>query len=407
MIVAAVVAFVVAAAPAAASPVLVDVTEVNDSAWHVGDVVFVAVDGANLRATPESNGKLVALPAFGSEVVILEVKPEPVKVGESLQRWYRVKAGGAEGFLFGTTLTPLLGKKNLDDDNNVEGFSVTFTGKHVPLVRLWNVEDVFALASVELKSPGAGAQASFFDVASVAGHGLIGVRTCLKDVCRDALIGQHQARALVVAEAAGVSSSPPAVRVSAEELEHKLTNTFPEPRRAPTADQLIAFFGRDCAGVVTVDVDEMGMPAPRPACGARDFEQNCSPDRYGCEALGEACLDRCAQPCMGCQSTCATACDGCKSKCKGELLCLRGCAQSRSTCHSKCLTLSQTCRDSGCSSVVATCEERAVERMATECGDACGALKACQEQLYSPGEWAKCPVKGMSPWCVAACSADN
>ena len=89
----------------------------------------------------------------------------------------------------------------------------------------------------------------------------------------------------------------------------------------------------DCNYVFMAKFDNMGEEGEKNECEARDFEQNCAPDRDGCGEKKEKCKDACSQPCDACQAKCAATCTACKKG--GDN---RACAEARDVCRQGCLT---------------------------------------------------------------------
>lgn len=393
---------------------------------------FVDVDGANLRASPALDGALKAVPAFGDVVTVLEVQA-PVQLGDLTDRWHRVRtAAGVEGWLFGNTLTSLADRANLDKDAALEAFTISFTPDKAPLVRIFRADKVVALSTLELPRAGAGARVTTFPVPPLVeenfgAHGFIGVRTCFSASaasassasCDDAVVGMVGAHAIVALRAPSPASCAPVVVVDNISLTlngHKKALTdivfdssdSSDSSEPPTNAQLVRFFERDCAGAVTVVDDFAGT---MDACLARDFDQNCALDQFGCWEAGETCLDDCGKPCGRCQSACTSTCSSCKAKCAGDAACVRTCATSRARCHTTCLAKADTCRTSGCSQVESKCHAAAAARVAKECDDEkCEAFRTCASEQMSDmsGDISKCKTEGLSKWCrTTACYPDD
>lgn len=404
-------ALALALAVVAPEAVLVDVDE---GSFVVGSSVFVAVDGANLREAADANGKLKGIIDFHTPATVLEVKDPPVVVGGLRQRWYRVKTAGVEGWLFGNTLTTLVGKRNLDADAADEEFVVVINKDAAPLVRVFNPEDVIALSTAELPRLAKKAKVSLFDVPSVGGIGLVGVKACTS-TCDVSVVAMQLRTPIIVLSA---PKAAPSFTVAAKgkslvvagvsvDVAAVIANTQPTVRPAPTDAQLASFFDRGCGNAVTVDIDMMGSPEVQSACIARDFNQNCSPDKFGCDAAEEKCLDRCAAPCESCELSCASTCGGCKDKCGDDLLCRHACSQSRGTCHKACVSRATSCRTSGaCGREHTACVERAAKRKADECdAEVCAAYNSCVStgpDFQPPGGCDPIAAK-LSPFCLEAC----
>ncbi|MFT3841665.1 MAG: hypothetical protein QM723_32045 [Myxococcaceae bacterium] len=148
--------------------------------------------------------------------------------------------------------------------------------------------------------------------------------------------------------------------------------------------ELNAAFIVDCHHVVTVTVDGPQGDEQKPECEARDFDQNCSPDMFGCWDGLQKCKDACSKPCGKCQSDCADSCDGCKAKCSGDVDCISRCGVARLTCRTTCLASLNTCRDTTCEAESKTCEEKAEAQLKKDCPD-CEGLRTCLTEAMEKG----------------------
>ncbi|MCB9671448.1 MAG: SH3 domain-containing protein [Alphaproteobacteria bacterium] len=104
-----------------------------------GDVLYVGVDGANLREGPDGEAPVVAELAHAEKVEVVAVEGPPVELIGRTNRWVKVKSGGHTGYLFGSLLTPLGGKEVAEfigDYRWTVGWSQDFR----PLVRVSNAD---------------------------------------------------------------------------------------------------------------------------------------------------------------------------------------------------------------------------------------------------------------------------
>lgn len=107
--------------------------------WKKGDVPFVAAVDANLRRQPSAGSEVVAQLSLGSKVKVLSVATEATRVGERVDRWYRVQPIGSDkgGFLFGSTLTAAAFEIDFDNDGEKEWVTVAWTSSYKIRVRVW------------------------------------------------------------------------------------------------------------------------------------------------------------------------------------------------------------------------------------------------------------------------------
>ena len=163
---------------------------------------------------------------------------------------------------------------------------------------------------------------------------------------------------------------------------------------APSTEALIAAFTADCHHHVTLTFEDMDGTHPDAGeCDARMFDQNCSPDTFGCWEGVEQCRDACADPCHTCQSVCADRCDSCKSQCNGAAACITACATSRVDCRVQCLGRLETCRTTTCDAAMSRCEAEAQVRLKRLCPD-CDAITSCQLEASERDQDAKhCAAK--------------
>ncbi|MCA9491367.1 MAG: SH3 domain-containing protein [Myxococcales bacterium] len=129
------------APPVQAGPPGLTSTNGTTTMWSRGDHPFVGVDGANVRQWPNTTNPVVGRLALGTEVEIREVVPLEVEAAGHTNHWYEITAeqisgGPVHGYVFGSILTPLVHRADLDSDGVDEVLSVTFGPGEVPRVRL-------------------------------------------------------------------------------------------------------------------------------------------------------------------------------------------------------------------------------------------------------------------------------
>ncbi len=364
-----------------AAPVLVDATV----GFKKADVVFVAVDGANLRATADIKGALVAVVDFGAAVTVVDAGPV-VDLFDIKNRWYQVKTAQGAGFVFGNVVSNLAGSGNLDDDKAVERWAVAASST-APVLRVFSGDDAHAIASRDLDK----GVVSVFDVGAVDGRGFVGVRVCAAASCVDRAHTLLRNEVRVVVEQASAPEVAPKLVVTKALVEAALNNAYDvKVRPALTADQLTAFFARNgCNAVADLDSDEMGQARSQPACHAKDFSQNCSADSFDCDSQQDACEERCGDRCDGCQAKCGGTCDACTAKCT-DALCRRACAKSRGQCFTACLDPVAACR-TACEPAATRCWEAGRSRVQSQCN--------CSADADD--------LKQQSPWCQERCAEQN
>ncbi len=173
----------------------------------------------------------------------------------------------------------------------------------------------------------------------------------------------------------------------------------------PSPEALVAAYLADCHARVEVEFDDMDGPRKSVDCEALAFDQNCSPDVFGCWTGVEACKAGCAAPCNDCQAACADTCDGCKTGCDGGA-CATACAQSRVACRTRCLFALQDCRATTCSGAYEKCEADANARRERLCPD-CAAITTCLgERHWDGGAAVDCLTEGNIAECLEWCSPD-
>lgn len=159
-------------------------------------------------------------------------------------------------------------------------------------------------------------------------------------------------------------------------------------------DAAVQAYLRDCHHVFPFDSEYDVAGDATNECLAREFDQNCSPDLYGCYDAGETCRDACGKPCDACQDACAGVCDDCVEDCSGKSkTCKHPCAVKRADCRTTCLDAKQAC-ESACGTQESTCYEDAEKKKAKLCPrcseiGAClmdGSPEQCKKQIPSPSE---------------------
>jgi hypothetical protein len=167
----------------------------------------------------------------------------------------------------------------------------------------------------------------------------------------------------------------------------------PEIAENPQDEQaLIAAFARDCNHQVNVEFEDMNGTNDAGECSARAFDQNCSPDRFGCWDASEKCRDDCANPCQTCEAKCGSSCEACKTQCDGGD-CLTTCAVGRNDCRISCLHRLQTCRSTDCQRELDACDADAQKRTTEQCPQ-CDELRDCLlAAMEASTEPAKCAAK--------------
>lgn len=104
--------------------------------WEPGDDLMFAGDKAILRASPSSSAAEIATLPLGARVRIKEIGSESESLQSRANRWYRVASKEGEGYAFGSMLTPVVLRENLDGDPGPEVLSVSFKPSFEPRVRV-------------------------------------------------------------------------------------------------------------------------------------------------------------------------------------------------------------------------------------------------------------------------------
>lgn len=129
------------------------------STWAPGDLLWLGVDIANLRATPSAEGEIAATLPMGAELTVIEAGAEVQTVLDRTNRWYRVESKehkAREGYLFGSLLTPQLFRADPDGDGEEEVISITFSPDFKPRIRVMEPaipEDDDRVVGLDLEMP--------------------------------------------------------------------------------------------------------------------------------------------------------------------------------------------------------------------------------------------------------------
>lgn len=108
------------------------------SSWAVGDELFVASHGVNLRASPSTSSDVVHELALGYWVKVVGVSETIETIGVT-NRWYEVEGVGiGKGFIFGSLLTPELHRADLDADGETELVTLGPGPDFAARVRVWD-----------------------------------------------------------------------------------------------------------------------------------------------------------------------------------------------------------------------------------------------------------------------------
>jgi hypothetical protein len=157
-----------------------------------------------------------------------------------------------------------------------------------------------------------------------------------------------------------------------------VTSTAP-PSRAKLLEAYAASCDYQVRFHLYEDSGELAKTAT-PECSAREFEQNCAPDRYGCWDNLEKCKDACAAPCHQCEASCVSSCASCKTTCEKDAdpkKCAHECANKRLGCRDGCVKALDTCRTVTCPKDETACNQAGEAKVAKECGKDCKAFSDC------------------------------
>lgn len=124
------------------------------SEWAAGTKLTVAPLKVNLRDKPDTKGAVLAKLSMGDSVETVGEPGPRVKEDGLVNRWYKVKAGGKEGHVFGAFLTPFAVTADFDGDKQPETATVSFNSGMKILVRVKDGEDT--VSEVELTPAGEG-----------------------------------------------------------------------------------------------------------------------------------------------------------------------------------------------------------------------------------------------------------
>lgn len=153
--------------------------------------------------------------------------------------------------------------------------------------------------------------------------------------------------------------------------------------KAGGTDAVVAAYLEDCAAVFGVEDDV--SDGSDDECTWREFDQNCSPDTFGCFDQAERCKDACQPRCVGCQAACAGTCEDCKSACDGKgPACARTCAEKRAACRDTCLGQKGTC-EGACVDAEGECYREGQKKRTEKC-PRCSELNDCEYRKMSEGK---------------------
>jgi hypothetical protein len=187
---------------------------------------------------------------------------------------------------------------------------------------------------------------------------------------------------------------------SGDELPYEVKEGSPAP------EAIVAAYLADCHADIKVTWEDMDGTETKVDCDALAFDQNCSPDKFGCWGTVETCRAGCADPCHVCQTKCGSACDDCKTSCDGGS-CLTKCAEQRASCRTTCLYAVQKCRADTCNANYDKCEKDADERTNTQCPE-CSAIRECITTRLNEGKPTDdCLPAGNAKECLEWCSPDQ
>lgn len=109
--------------------------DVTLPSWEAGTKLFTA-DAAEMRDGPGAGGRVAGTLPAGSEIEVA-ARLEAIEVrARRVGQWYRVKAGGREGYLFGGELTPFAFRVDMDGDGADEIATVAYTADFRVRVRV-------------------------------------------------------------------------------------------------------------------------------------------------------------------------------------------------------------------------------------------------------------------------------
>lgn len=116
-----------------------DLSAFQPPTWEANAQAFIAVHETNLRSSAAADGASIELLPIASRVTIRGPASEPVKVGQRVDRWYKiVSAAGTEGYVFGGALTSAAFEQDFDDDGTPEKVTVTWSPDYKARVRYFD-----------------------------------------------------------------------------------------------------------------------------------------------------------------------------------------------------------------------------------------------------------------------------
>ncbi|TSC25101.1 SH3 domain-containing protein [Corallococcus sp. Z5C101001] len=138
----------------------VDREEIQFTAFAPGQLLYLGVDEANLRATAAADGARVQTLMLGTPVRVMAAGARAT-VGEYVNAWYQVSVVDAQapqgtapvtGWLFGNTLTPFRFEADLDGDGELEVATVVMSNEFKARVRVLepNVKPPRRVSSVDV-----------------------------------------------------------------------------------------------------------------------------------------------------------------------------------------------------------------------------------------------------------------
>jgi hypothetical protein len=120
--------------------------------WPMGQRLFVAGHGVNLRAAASTDAPVVTELDLGTPVLVQALLADGAEVGGRGGRWYAVKLeeGGRQGALFGGVLSPARIDADLDQDGETELAVLTWGWDNKKVIRVREPAIAGAAAVTEL-----------------------------------------------------------------------------------------------------------------------------------------------------------------------------------------------------------------------------------------------------------------
>lgn len=186
--------------------------------------------------------------------------------------------------------------------------------------------------------------------------------------------------------------------------------TLPDEDARPGASraEAIAAFAKDCHATLKATAYVYEEEEKVAECLARDVDQNCNPDYFGCYGELDTCQVKCQPVCTRCQDTCGGSCDDCMARCaEGDASCLRTCAEARADCRERCMLGLRRCQSDDCDVALKTCDTKALEHLRGCDVEKCDAYIDCYNEAddYEHAD-ERCQPKmaGMDPVCQDVCA---